>query len=54
MAVKAVDLVRLIRDKLYEKTKDLSVEEQIEYIRREARELQKEMQASVKTAEKSE
>ena len=41
MAVKAIDMVRKIRDKHYEETKDLSVEKQIEFVRDKARSLQK-------------
>ena len=33
MVVKAVEMVRKIRDKQFEETKGLSVEEQIEFIR---------------------
>jgi len=41
MAVKSVELVRKIRDKHYEETKGLSVEEQIEFIRKKSKDLQK-------------
>ena len=41
MAVKAVEMVRKIRDKQFEETKGLSVEEQIEFIRKKSEELQK-------------
>lgn len=33
MAVKAVEIIRNIRDKYYEETKSFSVEEQIRFIR---------------------
>jgi len=39
MSVKAVDMVRKIRDKQYEDTKNLSVEEQILYVREKSEEL---------------
>jgi len=41
MAVKSVEMVRKIRDKHYEETKGLSVEEQIEFIRKKSKDLQK-------------
>lgn len=41
MAVKSVELIRKIRDKHYEETKGLSVEEQIKFIRRKSKDLQK-------------
>jgi hypothetical protein len=40
MAVKAIELVRKIRDKHYEETKKLSVEEQIKFVKDKARKLQ--------------
>ena len=40
MAVKAVEMVRKIRDKHYEETKNLSVEEQIKFVRDKANRLQ--------------
>lgn len=40
MAVRAIEIVRKIRDKHYEETKDLSVEEQIKYFREKAKRLQ--------------
>jgi len=46
MAVKAVELVRKIRDKHYEETKGLSVEEQIQFIRKKSKELQKRFKSS--------
>ena len=39
MAVKAVEIVRKIRDRHYEETKVLSVEEQIKFIRAKSEEL---------------
>lgn len=43
MAVKAVAMVRKIRDKHYEQTKTLSVEEQIKFIRDKSRKLQEKL-----------
>ena len=40
MAVKAVEMVRKIRDKHYEETKGLSVKEQIKFVRDKAKRLQ--------------
>lgn len=45
MAVKAVAMVRKIRDKHYEQTKDLSVEDQIKFIRDKSRKLQEKLKA---------
>jgi len=42
MVVKAVDLIRKIRDKHYEQTKTLSVKEQIKFVKKRAEKLQKE------------
>jgi hypothetical protein len=39
MAVKAVEIVRKIRDRHYEETKVLSVEEQIKFIRAKSEKL---------------
>ena len=39
MSVKAVEIVRKIRDKQYEETKDLSLEAQIQYIKKKSDEL---------------
>ena len=36
MAVKAVEMVRRIRDRHYQETKDLPVEQQLQYIRMKA------------------
>jgi hypothetical protein len=41
MAVKAIEMVRKIRDKHYEETKNLSVEEQIKFVRGKAKRLQR-------------
>ncbi len=41
MAVKTVEMVRKIRDKHYEETKGLSVEEQIKFVKKKSGELQK-------------
>ena len=46
MVVKAVEMVRKIRDKQFEETKGLSVEEQIEFIRKKSEELQKRFKRS--------
>jgi len=41
MAVKAVEMVRKIRDKHYEDTKGLSLSEQIKYVKDKSKRLQK-------------
>jgi hypothetical protein len=41
MAVKTVEMVRKIRDKNYEQTKNLSAKEQIKTIKKKSEELQK-------------
>lgn len=46
MAVKSVELIRKIRDKHYEETKGLSVEEQIKFVRRKSKDLQKRLKRS--------
>ena len=46
MSVKAVEMVRNIRDKHYAETKDLSNEEQLKYIQRKAGKLSREFQNS--------
>ena len=46
MSVRAVEMVRNIRDKHYEETKDLSTEEQLEYIQRKAGKLSRDFQCS--------
>ncbi|MBS3918239.1 MAG: hypothetical protein KG012_05070 [Deltaproteobacteria bacterium] len=43
MAVKAIEMVRKIRDKHYEETKNLSVEEQIKFVRDKAKRLQEKL-----------
>lgn len=43
MAVKAVKMVRKIRDKHCEETDGLSVSEQIKYVKRKSEELQKKL-----------
>ena len=40
MSVKAVDMVRKIRDRHYEQTRDMSVEDQIRFINKKAAQLQ--------------
>jgi hypothetical protein len=40
MAVKAIEMVRKIRDKHYEETKELLAEEQIKFVKDKARRLQ--------------
>jgi hypothetical protein len=52
MAVKAVAMVRKIRDKHYEQTKDLSVEDQIKFIRDKSRKLQEKLKARTSTSVK--
>jgi len=46
MAIKAVEMVRKIRDKHYEKTKGLSVMEQIKFIKGKSKDLQKRFKKS--------
>jgi len=41
MVVKAIEMVRKIRDKHYEETKTLSVKEQIKFVKQKAEKLQK-------------
>ena len=43
MAIKAVEVVRKIRDKHVEETKGLSLEDQIEFIKMKSAELQKKL-----------
>lgn len=43
MAVKAVEMVRKVRDRHYEQTKSLSAKEQIEFIRKKSEELQRKL-----------
>lgn len=44
MAVKAVEMVRKIRDRHYEKTKNLSIEEQVKFIKEKSVQLQRLLQ----------
>ncbi|MDO8141479.1 MAG: hypothetical protein Q6358_08275 [Candidatus Brocadiales bacterium] len=44
MVVKAVEMVRKIRDKHYKETKDLSVDEQIKIIKKKIRRITKNTQ----------
>lgn len=46
MAVKAVEMVRKIRDKHYEEIKGVSVEEQIEFVKKKSGELKKKLNSS--------
>ena len=46
MAVKSVEMVRKIRDRHYEETKGLSVEEQIDFIKKKSGELKKRLKSS--------
>ncbi len=43
MAVKSVEMVRKIRSKQYEETKGLSVEDQIKFIKKKSKYLQKKL-----------
>lgn len=45
MVIKAVGMVRKIRDKHYEETKGLSVDEQIKFIKKKSEKLQKELKS---------
>jgi len=49
MAVKAIELVRKIRDSQYEETKSLSMQEQIKFIKRKA-ETQKQLKKNPSAA----
>lgn len=44
MAVKSVEMVRKIRDKHYEETKGLPIEEQIKFIKKKSKDLQKRLE----------
>ena len=46
MAVKAVEMIRKIRDRHYTETKVLSVQEQIKFVRKKSCELQKKLKRS--------
>ena len=50
MAVKAIELVRKIRDSQYEETKSLSMLEQIKFIKRKAEALQKQLKKNPSAA----
>jgi len=53
MAVKAVEMIRKIRDRHYEQTKGLSVNEQIEFVKKQAEKLHKKLKRSQRlTADK--
>lgn len=43
MVVKAIEMIREIREKQYEKIKNLSVEEKIKYFKEKAEKLKEEM-----------
>jgi hypothetical protein len=43
MGVKAVEMVRKIRDKNFEETKRLSIDKQVDFVKRKAGELQKKL-----------
>ena len=43
MGVKAVEMVRKIRDKNYEATKKISTEKQVDFVKRKAEELHKKL-----------
>jgi hypothetical protein len=43
--VKAVDMVRKIRDRHYEQTKGLSVKEQIEFVKKKSEKLKKKIKS---------
>lgn len=43
MAVKSVEMVRKIRDKHYEETKELTAEEQIKFIKNKSKNLQRKL-----------
>lgn len=53
MPVKAVEMVRKIRDRHYEETKDLSVAEQIKFVRRKAEKLQRKLKPKRSTTSTS-
>lgn len=46
MVVKAIEMVRKIRDKHYEETKTLSVKEQIKFIKQKSEKLQKKLKTT--------
>jgi hypothetical protein len=49
MAVKAVEMVRRIRDKHFEETKGLSVGKQIKFIKKKSGELQKKLKVGLRS-----
>ena len=51
MVVKAVEIVRRIRDKHYSKTKGLSIEEEIKFIKEKSKKLQKRLNSQRLTAD---
>ena len=53
MAVKAVEMVRRIRDQQYELTKNLPIEEQIRYINEKSKQLQKVLKKRIVSANDS-
>ena len=53
MAVKAVEMVRRIRDRHYEETRKLTKDKQIQFIKRKAELLQKEVAKRQQSAGKS-
>jgi len=46
MVVKAVEMVREIRDRHYEETRNLPFEKQIEYIKKKSQKLQNEIKSA--------
>lgn len=46
MAIKSVEMVRKIRDKQYEATKELSAEDQIKFIKAKSKDLRKKLKKS--------
>jgi len=47
MVIKAVEIVRSIRDKYYEETKGFTIDEQILFIKKKSKELQKEIEKDI-------
>jgi len=45
---KAINMVRKIRDKIYEEIKNMSVEEKIEYFNKQGKEAKKELGKKIK------
>ena len=50
MAVKAVEMARKIRDRHYDKTKNLSIEDQVKFIKEKSIQLQKLLQRNERRA----